>query len=123
MRFELESLATISTGNTTVRKPPERGAKRWFVLAEEDDNVTDALEHFAQSDDWFNLDKSLELLQAALRGPYEECYAGKSEPARRQNNRAIHAGQCAATADGVFYRQTGPDSSVAARCVRHVGSS
>ena len=39
----------------------------------------------------------------------KECYARKSETARRQNNRAINAGQCAPAGDSLFHRQTGPD--------------
>ena len=45
---------------------PRSEAERTIELAEEDDNVADALEHFARSDDWFDLYKTLEVIEDDL---------------------------------------------------------
>jgi hypothetical protein len=67
MRAGLEFLATISTGTKT-GEPPEREAQRWLMLAEEDDNVADALEHFTRADNWFDLYKVYEVICRGVGG-------------------------------------------------------
>lgn len=48
--------------------PPIPDVQRWFALSDADNDVADALEHFARSDDWFDFYKTLEILQDALGG-------------------------------------------------------
>src|SRR5689334_11238885 len=60
--------------------------------------------------------QSVSLLKGEERVPQ-----GKS--ARRQDDRAIDAGECATAGNSVFHLQTRPDGPVAARLVRHVRPS
>jgi hypothetical protein len=60
----------VRTGPIEVSVPgqarPRSEAERIIELSEEDDYIADALEHFARSHDWFDLYKTLEVLEDDL---------------------------------------------------------
>jgi hypothetical protein len=62
LRARTGPVEVLSAGQHRPRSEEEQTVE----LAETDDHVADALEHFARSDGWFNLSKTLEVIEDDL---------------------------------------------------------
>jgi hypothetical protein len=62
----MEFVATVSTG--AVHRPAMSSEQRWLQIAQRDGGVADALSHFVESDDWFAIYKTGEVIEDAVGG-------------------------------------------------------
>jgi hypothetical protein len=58
--------SAVAIGSVSPTPPRPSEADVWMTLADADDDVADALRHFARSDDWLDFYKTLEVLERDL---------------------------------------------------------